>query len=110
MTLNAKTEDSDFFAIKCSVSSSGLVQCTPGVFHEVTCISRLGKRQAEDIAAILLGPCFVLTILTISSLLLDITDSLRVGIISLSIIGHFFLIQTLNSLIPQHSAETPTWM
>ncbi|XP_050678080.1 acetylcholine receptor subunit beta-type unc-29-like [Leptidea sinapis] len=177
--LNAKTEDSDdFIGIKCSVRSSGDVQCVPRVFHEVACISRLGnwpydqqkcrlefgslgnnfgkfkdnvtfilpsrgmrlweaeygtgwmivdfkqeinvstsvqfyfeltvERQAEDIAAILLGPCIALTILTISSLFLDITDSLRVGIISLSIIGHFSLIQTLNSLIPQHSAESPT--
>ncbi|XP_048000468.1 neuronal acetylcholine receptor subunit beta-3-like [Leguminivora glycinivorella] len=65
------------------------------------------ERQASGIIVVLTGPCFVLSILNITSILLTVNDYIRLGFSCFSLIGHFTFLFFIDEFLPKHSGDTP---
>ncbi|XP_026748755.1 acetylcholine receptor subunit beta-type acr-3-like [Galleria mellonella] len=66
------------------------------------------ERQAVGLAAIVIMPIILLSMLTLSALLLEVKDYVRLGIISFSLLWHFYYLSSINDYIPKHSVDTPS--
>lgn len=65
------------------------------------------QREAAGPAALVVVPSIVLVILTLSSLLLDVKDNIRLMLVCFSLFGHFTFLVEIGYNIPKHSADTP---
>lgn len=65
-------------------------------------------RNGESLAAIIIFPSILLSILTASSFLMDVNDRNRLLIILFSMFCHCLFLLDIGWEIPKHSADTPT--
>ncbi|XP_061724434.1 neuronal acetylcholine receptor subunit alpha-3-like [Cydia pomonella] len=65
------------------------------------------KRLAEGLEAIVVVPAFVISVLTVTALLLDYRNINRLGILCMTLIGHFMFSNEVSDNLPKHSATTP---
>ncbi|XP_063834949.1 ligand-gated ion channel 4-like [Ostrinia nubilalis] len=65
-------------------------------------------RNGHSLAAIIIFPSILLSILTASSIVLDVNDRNRLLMISFSIMCHFFYLIEIGYEIPKHSEDAPT--
>nr|XP_021187130.2 neuronal acetylcholine receptor subunit beta-3 [Helicoverpa armigera] len=65
-------------------------------------------REAAGLSAIVISPAFVLTVLTILSLFLDVREKVRLAILSFSIVGHYYFLTELASVLPKECHYPPT--
>ncbi|XP_063826099.1 neuronal acetylcholine receptor subunit eat-2-like [Ostrinia nubilalis] len=66
------------------------------------------NRNGESLAAVIIFPSILISILTVCSLIMDLNDKNRVLMILFSIYLHFFFLLEIEWNIPKHSAEPPT--
>ncbi|XP_063543128.1 acetylcholine receptor subunit alpha-like [Cydia strobilella] len=65
------------------------------------------ERQASGLVAVLVGPCFILSILTTTSILINVNDYIRLGFSCFSLISHFVFVFFIDEFLPKHSGDTP---
>ncbi|CAH2060936.1 unnamed protein product, partial [Iphiclides podalirius] len=66
------------------------------------------ERQGEGLAAIIVVPPLVLTLLTLMCMALNFDDGTRLGLLCFSLLNQFFFLQEISSDIPNSGADTPT--
>ncbi|XP_063389832.1 acetylcholine receptor subunit alpha-like 2 [Cydia fagiglandana] len=64
------------------------------------------ERQASGLVAVLVGPCFILSILTTTPILMNVNDYIRLGFSCFSLISHFTFLFFIDEFL-QHSGDTP---
>lgn len=70
-------------------------------------ISLTLERQAYGLVVILIIPCFVLTLLTLTSTFLSPKGVVRLGLSCFCLISHFVFTNAMEEFLPRHSADTP---
>ncbi|XP_063630305.1 acetylcholine receptor subunit alpha-like [Cydia splendana] len=65
------------------------------------------ERQASGLVAVLVGPCFILSILTTTSILMNVNGYIRLGFSCFSLISHFTFLFFIDEFLPKHSGDTP---
>ncbi|XP_049887300.1 neuronal acetylcholine receptor subunit alpha-5-like [Pectinophora gossypiella] len=86
---------------------SGKYSCCPNSTYPMLKYTFLMKREAAGPAAIVVVPSIVIVMLTLTSLLLDVKDNIRLIIVCFSLFGHFIFLTEIGYNIPKHSADTP---
>ncbi|XP_060807430.1 acetylcholine receptor subunit beta-type unc-29 [Amyelois transitella] len=68
----------------------------------------LVEREGNGLGAIIVFPTILMTIITLSTFMLSVTENIRLGIICFNLSCHFWFITELSNLIPKHSENSPT--
>lgn len=66
------------------------------------------EREAVSLAAILVIPTIILTILVILTHTLSVQNNLRLGLVTFSLLCHFTFINEVGERVPKHSDNAPT--
>ncbi|XP_049876640.1 neuronal acetylcholine receptor subunit beta-2-like [Pectinophora gossypiella] len=64
------------------------------------------ERQAPGLVVTIVMPCFVLCVLTLTSLVLKV-DGIRLSMSGLCLLLHYYILQQIAEFIPKHSADPP---
>ncbi|KAM3959888.1 LOW QUALITY PROTEIN: acetylcholine receptor subunit beta-type unc-29-like [Aphomia sociella] len=66
------------------------------------------ERISAGHAAIAVVPTILLSMLTLTSLSLEVKDNVRLGVVTFNLLCHFYLLSSINEIIPKHSIDTPS--
>lgn len=66
------------------------------------------QRRSNVASNFIIIPCLALTILTLTTLTLDIQDSVRLFLLCFSLMWHFFFLSFFGELIPSKSLDSPS--
>lgn len=86
----------------------GIYTCCPNNTYPMLQYTFILKREAAGLAAIVVVPSVVVTILTLISLLLDIKDDVRLMVVGFSLFGHFAILIEIGYNLPKHSSGSDT--
>lgn len=64
-------------------------------------------REAASLAAIVVYPAVILTVLSVTSLFLDVRRFVRLSVACFSVLGHYFFLATIASKIPRQNSYPP---
>lgn len=85
----------------------GIYSSSPNETHPILKYTFVLKREAAGPAAIVIVPSVVVVLLTLTSLLLDVKDNIRLMLACFSLFGHFTFLTEIGYDIPKHSTGTP---
>ncbi|KAM3966648.1 nicotinic acetylcholine receptor subunit alpha 9 [Aphomia sociella] len=85
----------------------GIYSCCPNDTYPMLKYTFVLKREAAGPAAIVVVPSIVIVLLTLSSVLLDVKDNIRLMLLCFSLFGHFTFLTEIGYDIPKHGADTP---
>lgn len=85
----------------------GKYKCCPNSTYPMLKYTFELKREAAGPAAIVIVPSIVIVLLTLTSLLLDVKDNIRLILACFSLFGHFTFLTEIGYDIPKHSSDTP---
>lgn len=86
---------------------SGKYICCPNSSYPMLKYTFELEREAAGPAAIIVVPAIVLVLLTLSGMVLDVRDNVRLTLECFSLFGHFIFINQISYELPKHSADTP---
>ncbi|XP_014365844.2 neuronal acetylcholine receptor subunit beta-2 [Papilio machaon] len=66
------------------------------------------QREGVGLAALVIVPSLILSLITVMSMTLNVEDKIRLGMLCFGLLGQFIFLQEINSDLPKHSADTPT--
>nr|XP_026492924.1 acetylcholine receptor subunit beta-type lev-1-like [Vanessa tameamea] len=66
------------------------------------------ERQALGIAAMVITPSITLAVLTMSSLVLDVKNNVRLALATFSLLSSFQLLDIIAEILPHHGSDSPT--
>ncbi|KAJ0171153.1 hypothetical protein K1T71_013352 [Dendrolimus kikuchii] len=66
------------------------------------------ERQVASLVAIVFYPASILTILTVTTLFLDVRNNTRLWLSIFSLVNHFLFLSVLQEVIPEHTADSPS--
>ncbi|CAG9575763.1 unnamed protein product [Danaus chrysippus] len=85
----------------------GKYTCCPNSTYPMLKYTFILRREAAGPAAIVVIPSIVLVLITLSSLLLDVKDNIRLMLVCFSLFGHFTFITEIGYIVPKLSSDTP---
>ncbi|KAI5632533.1 neurotransmitter-gated ion-channel ligand binding domain-containing protein [Phthorimaea operculella] len=85
----------------------GKYKCCPNATYPMLKYTFQMQREAAGPAAIVVVPSVLIVILTLTSLLLDVKNNVRLMLICFSFFGHYTFLSEIGYDIPKHGSETP---